>query len=309
MQKDKDMFDLIKETYELEPTEEFVKSTHIKIKESARKLNRRKLLNRVSIVTSGFVISAIAIFFIAIFINKNIMNNHQVSIYNSASASAQNKQEPLIYIYHTNNNQSFYSELEEMSSTKERIEMNSTQVTHPSNNITLVGKRFSESLEKKNINNVYDNTDIMGIMKNENPNNYDPYMLSRKTLQEALRKYNRIRMVFDVQRDGSDRVTTTLNMKGNKYAKIQFVVSKTSYRYDKNLKFAEHLHNEIEKKYPDLSRGVVVKPDSHKQSTYNQELLDQSVLLQIGGVENTLEEEYRTIDILTETIEKILNNN
>ncbi|WP_373275173.1 stage II sporulation protein P [Lysinibacillus capsici] len=34
---------------------------------------------------------------------------------------------------------------------------------------------------------------------------------------------------------------------------MQFVVSKTSYRYDKTLKFAEHLHNEIEKKYPGLS--------------------------------------------------------
>lgn len=229
------------------------------------------------------------------------MNNHQVSTYNSASASAENNQEPLIYIYHTNNNQSFYSEVVG--------ELNSTPVTHPSNNITLVGKRLSESLEKKNIKNVYDNTDIMGIMKNENPNNYDPYTLSRKPLEEALRKYNSIKMIFDVHRDSLGRVTTTLNMKGNEYAKIQFVVSKTSYRYDKNLKFAEHLHNEIEKKYPGLSRGVVVKPDSHKQSTYNQELLDQSVLLQIGGVENTLEEEYRTIDILTETIEKILNNN
>ncbi|WP_141431647.1 stage II sporulation protein P [Bacillus sp. 03113] len=44
------------------------------------------------------------------------------------------------------------------------------------------------------------------------------------------------------------------------------------------------------------------------QNTYNQDLLDNSVMLEIGGVENTLQEEYRTVNVLAEIIKDILKD-
>lgn len=300
MQNDKKLFELIKENYDLQPNEEFIKSTEDKLKESARRLNRKRLFKRLSIVSSGLVISAIAVIFILSSINKDTLNTN--AIMKSNSASVVKNQKPLVYIYHTHNYESFYSEIGKNDS-------DSKAVMDPSKNITSVGKKLSRDLEENNIKNVHDNTDIMGILKNENLRFYDAYTVSRKPLEEALKKYTHIQMVFDIHRDSLDRKTTTINIKGTDYSKILFEVSKTSNRYDNNLKFAEQLHNEIEKKYPGLSRGVVIKSASKNQNTYNQELMDQSVLLEIGGVENTLEEEYRTADILSEAIENIIKNN
>ncbi|MBY0121562.1 stage II sporulation protein P [Bacillus sp. S/N-304-OC-R1] len=81
---------------------------------------------------------------------------------------------------------------------------------------------------------------------------------------------------------------------------------KSSINYEENYRFAELLHNKIEEEYPGLSRGVLVKNNEYKQNTYNQELFGSSVLLEIGGFENTLQEEYRTADVLAEIIQDIL---
>ncbi|MEH7014327.1 stage II sporulation protein P, partial [Neobacillus niacini] len=46
----------------------------------------------------------------------------------------------------------------------------------------------------------------------------------------------------------------------------------------------------------DLSRGVFVKDNPPNQNNYNQDLFGESVLLEIGGPENTLDEEMDSHD-------------
>jgi len=62
------------------------------------------------------------------------------------------------------------------------------------------------------------------------------------------------------------------------------------------------------KKYPCLSRGVF-EQGLQPKNTYNQDLHNNSVLLNIGGVENTFEEAYRTTGALAEAIKEILEEN
>lgn len=75
-----------------------------------------------------------------------------------------------------------------------------------------------------------------------------------------------------------------------------------------NFKFAELLHNKIEEKYTHLSREVFVKDNPPNQNTYNQDPFDNSVLLETGGPENTLNEEYRIVDVLSEIIKETLSD-
>jgi stage II sporulation protein P len=85
------------------------------------------------------------------------------------------------------------------------------------------------------------------------------------------------------------------------------VISRNSVNYEENLKFAKLLHSVFEEKFPNLSWGVLVKDEPSNQNTYNLDLFGGSVLLEIGGPENTLEEEYRTVDALSEVIKEILS--
>ncbi|MFB5284473.1 stage II sporulation protein P [Peribacillus sp. Hz7] len=300
MQNNKDLFDLIKKAYPLNPRADFVSNTEAKLRQAARKLNRTRNLKRLSVVSSGLILCVIVILSILSFSGKGGINNTQSSPNEINSSSAANKQKPLIFIYHSHNHESFIPEIE----VKE-----SKDASHESKNITLVGERLSQKLKEKNINNVRDHRDIMGILeKKELPFNYS-YSVSRESLKDTLGNNNSIRMVFDIHRNSEKRNATTIKIKGTDYARIEFVISRSSKNYDKNMKFAKLLHNKIEEKYPDLSRGIVIKSKSNlnEQSTYNQDLFDNSALLYIGGVENSLEEEYRTADAFAEIIEEILH--
>jgi hypothetical protein len=67
------------------------------------------------------------------------------------------------------------------------------------------------------------------------------------------------------------------------------------------------LHETLEKKHSGISKGILTKKTLNKEF-YNQDISNLA-LVSIGGYENTLEEECRTIEALAEAIQEILNDN
>jgi stage II sporulation protein P len=304
MQTDKDLFDLIKGAYPLNPREEFVSSTSDKLKQTARKLNRQKRIKQFSLASTSIAIFAIAISWFVFYGGKDVISNYYNILQekNSASSPDINNQDPLVYIYQTHNLESFFTESKTNDPDK---------AFHETKNITLVGERLSQSLKKSGIQSIQDETNIMQILKEKNLPFSESYKVSREPLEDAIKKNKSIKMVFDLHRDTQKRRFTTIKIDGKDYAKITFIVSGSSSKYVENEKFAKLLHNKIQEKYPQssLSRGVLVKSNPKTQITYNLEVMDKSVLIEIGGVENTLQEEYRTVDVLAEIIKEILSEN
>ncbi|WML45431.1 stage II sporulation protein P [Neobacillus sp. PS3-40] len=301
MQTEKDLFDLIREAYPLNPREEFVSSTSNKLKQTARKLTIKRRIKKFSVATTIFAISAITLSWFTFYGGKEVIFNN-LNTYqekNSASSPTVSSQVPLVYLYQTHNLESFFTE------TKTN---DSNEAFHETKNITLVGERLSQSLKKSGIKSIHDETNIMQILKQKKLPLRESYKVSREPLKDAVKKNKSIKMVFDLHRDTLKRSETTINLDGKDYPRIAFIVSKASFNYGVNLKFAELLHKYIEEKYPHLSRGVIVKDNPPNQNTYNQDLFGNSVLLEIGGTENTLDEEYRTVDVLSEIIKEILSD-
>jgi len=298
MQTDKDLFDLMKETYPMNPRPDFVSDTELHLRKAVRKINRKRTYKLISIASSGFLVCVIAVLWIFSSSGKEVIDNKLSSfLENNNSSSAVNKQEPLIYIYHSHNQESFFSE----TKVKDPID-----AIHQSKNITLVGERLSQALNKKNINNVHENSDIMGIQKKRGLSFAQSYSVSREFLSRNLKDNPSIKMVFDIHRDSRKRNETTIKIDGKDYARIKFILSGLNNNNEENIKFATQLHNKLQEKYPGLSIGVLVKNNAETKNTYNQDLLNESVLMEIGGVENTLDEEYRTVDAFAEVIEEIL---
>jgi stage II sporulation protein P len=69
------------------------------------------------------------------------------------------------------------------------------------------------------------------------------------------------------------------------------------------------LEAKIEMKYPGLSRGIFLQTNYEENGGYNQNLSDKALLIQIGGVGNTMQEENRTADALGIVIKELLDNN
>ncbi|MEO2075961.1 MAG: stage II sporulation protein P [Bacillus sp. (in: firmicutes)] len=300
MQTDKDLFDLIKETYPLNPREDFVLETSNKLRQKARKLTRKRRVKQFSFASTGIAICLIAISWFFFYGGKDILTTNLYSSFRDENSSSSVKeQEPLVYIYQSHNLESFFTEVKTDDA---------SQAFHDTKNITLVGERLSQSLLKRGINSIQDKTNIMAILKEKSLSFSKTYTVSREPLKAALENNKSIKMVFDIHRDSRKKSETTIKLNGKDYPRMAFIVSRSSVNYEENFKFAELLHNKVEEKYPHLSRGVFVKDNPPKQNTYNQDLFGNSVLLEIGGPENTLDEEYRTVDVFSEIIKEILSD-
>ena len=298
MQNEKDLFDMLKEMYPQHPRKEFVSATENTLRQRARSMRKKRILTKFSVISSSVLVCAF-IFSWLIFFNGNGKVSEVIHSFGGASSSyAMDEKEPVVYIYHSHNVESFIPELPAQQMYRERAYSDTK-------NVTLVGKELSRALEEIQVPSIHDETDIAGILKQKGLHFPDSYKVSRENLQKVLAENDSIRMVFDIHRDSNKRQGSTIEIKGKEYARIQFIVSKTSKNYEANKKFATQLHEQLEELYPGLSIGVI-ETEGNPPNTYNQDLHDNSLLLNIGGIENTLEETYRTTDIFAQVLKDIL---
>jgi stage II sporulation protein P len=197
---------------------------------------------------------------------------------------------PVVFVYHTHNRESWYSE------TKPTGE----SLDHPKRNITLVGKRFVEALNDKGVGAEVSTVDIYQHLVDQGLKQPLAYAESLKVLKAARERNRELHYFFDLHRDTSPREKTTATIKGKTYARVWFVIGKRNKNHTQNEEFAKELHALMEKMYPGLSRGVLEKGAKTDHGEYNQSVSPGSLLLEIGGTENTLQESYNTAEALAD---------
>ncbi|WP_062104987.1 stage II sporulation protein P [Bacillus niameyensis] len=199
------------------------------------------------------------------------------------------------YIYHSHNYESFFDMVPGAKTPNEAF--------HKEKNISMLGKRLGEKLEEKGIKTLVETTDIQALLVERNMKYYQSYTASREVATEAIKQNKDVELVFDLHRDAARRGLTTIEIGGKNYAKSMFVIGTGNPNFEQNLEMANSLHQILQKKYPGLSRGAVEKPKtSGSNGVYNQDLASHSLLIEIGGVDNTEEELNRTVDALAEVI-------
>ncbi len=197
------------------------------------------------------------------------------------------------FIYHSHNRESYYPELKE--GTKDP---NSGKI-----NVTLVGKRLAGQLEKRGIGALHSPKDYPTSVQGYNWN-YS-YKYSLQTVRQAMADNDDLKLFFDIHRDSQRRSKTTATIEGKDFAQVYFIIGHRNPNWRENEDFANRIHERLEKQYPGLSRGVWGKTAANGNGEYNQSVAPGSVLIEIGGVDNTLEECYRTADALAKVISEI----
>ncbi|MDI3327022.1 MAG: stage II sporulation protein P [Alicyclobacillaceae bacterium] len=202
--------------------------------------------------------------------------------------------DPAVYIYHTHNRESYLPMLPGRTNFDDAYDQ--------TKNITLVGARIVEELKKRGIPAVHTTVDYypMGDYSKE-------YTFSRKTVEEVLKRYPRLQIILDVHRDSDPRGLTTVEIGGQTYAKIRFIIGGNNPNHDANQKLAEALKSRLDQAYPHLVRDIWAKKSTVYDATYNQDLSPNMVLVEIGGPENTEEEVYRTAACLADGIAALLS--
>lgn len=167
-------------------------------------------------------------------------------------------------------------------------------------NVTLVGDRLQKALISKGIGTSIDKTDVITRLTQKNMTYSKSYAESRALVQDVMSTNRNLQYFIDIHRDSQRRQKTTVDISGKDYAKIAFVIGGDNPQYEKNLALANTLHKKINEQYPGLSRGVFEKKGAGTNGKFNQDLSDKALLLEVGGVDNSFDELYRTMDIFAE---------
>ncbi|TFE31643.1 stage II sporulation protein P [Cohnella luojiensis] len=199
----------------------------------------------------------------------------------------------VVFIYHSHNRESWYPELK-----SDKKDPSSDTV-----NVTLVGKRLAKQLASLGVGASHSSKDYLTTVQGYNWN-YS-YKYSLQTVRQALASNKQLKFFFDIHRDSQRRKKTTATIRGKDYAQVYFIIGHRNPNWRENEEFANRIHERLEKDYSGLSRGVWGKTAASGNGEYNQSIAPDSVLLEIGGVDNTLEECYRTADVLAKVIAEL----
>ncbi|MGD7044034.1 stage II sporulation protein P [Jeotgalibacillus proteolyticus] len=174
-------------------------------------------------------------------------------------------------------------------------------------NITQMGPFLKTAFEKRGVGTVLDRTDVVGNLKDNGLDYYaHAYDESRKVVQTATASLPGLTYLIDVHRDSARHDVTALEHEGKVYARVAFVVGGEHAESDKNLALAKKVHEKMNEKIPGISRDVYLKEGAGTNGKFNQDLSVNSLLLELGGVDNTFEEMQLSADIFAEVLSGIV---
>lgn len=164
-----------------------------------------------------------------------------------------------------------------------------SRTTDKSMNMAAVGDKIAEQLEAAGIGVIHDTT------LHDYPSYNGSYDLSRETVQKYLDEYPSIKVVLDVHRDAieresGERIAPLAEVDGKNAAQVMIICGCDDGTMNmpdcmKNLRFACLLQRQMESDYPGLTRPVLF--DYRK---YNQDLTTGSILIEMGGHANSIEQ-------------------
>lgn len=209
-----------------------------------------------------------------------------------------NPQEKTVFIYQTHSWESFLPYIKNPKNVDDAISSD-TRV-----NVVGLGTRLSNNLRKYGIGVEHNQTNMNKELHKRKWDYTKSYSLSGNIVEASVNKNEKLNYFIDIHRDAARKDVTTKTINGKSYARIYFIVGKENKNYEQNLLFVKELNGRIEKKYPGISRGVFLKPKSEGNGVYNQDVSNKAILIEVGGVDNTLEELTRTIDVFSEVFAK-----
>ncbi|CAG9619378.1 stage II sporulation protein P [Sutcliffiella rhizosphaerae] len=203
-----------------------------------------------------------------------------------------------VFIYHSHSRESFLPYLKGVT--------NPNHASHSEVNVTRLGKKLQEELSTHGIGSDLDTTDTALGLQDRGWTYGRSYDITRPIVEEAMAGNQEINYLIDIHRDSRRKEDTTVEINGEQVARLYFVIGKKNPNFEKNQQLADEIHERLEEKYPGLSRGVFApKAVETRNGLYNQDLSPNSMLLEVGGVDNTFEEMNRTIEIFAEVFSEL----
>lgn len=196
------------------------------------------------------------------------------------------KKGPQVLIYHTHATESFETVDSAVYDTR-----HTWRSTDNAENIVAVGNEMEAAIKKWGIEVIHDTT------QHDYPSYNGSYERSVKTMEQYLEEYPSICVTLDIHRDAIQRNDTLIKpvfrFNGEKAAQLMIISgcddgTMNMPRWRDNLRFAAGIQNQMEARYPGLTRPIFFC-----YRRYNMHMTPASLLIEVGSHGNTLEEVMR----------------
>ena len=169
-------------------------------------------------------------------------------------------------------------------------------------NVLMASYLLREKLNNLGLPSIVEEANMSDILTKNKWNYAYSYQASRSVLQQKKTKYTSLKYFIDIHRDSISKNYSTVTINNKQYAKILFVIGKDHPNWEQNNKLATNLNNLLETRYKGISRGVIGKSGMNVNGIYNQDISPNCILIEVGGVDNTIEEVNNTMDVIAEIL-------
>lgn len=173
-------------------------------------------------------------------------------------------------------------------------------------NVLMASYLLKEKLNERGLSTIVEDTNLTEFITLNNWSYNNSYKASRIFLLDKKNTYPSLKYFIDIHRDSVNREISTVKISNQNYARILFVVGLEHNKYQKNLDFTNKLNDISNKLYPGLSRGVLKKSGEGVDGIYNQDVNENVILIEIGGIDNNIEEVLNTINALCDILQRYI---
>ncbi len=225
--------------------------------------------------------------------DADIKEPEQIDKKVEAKEKLQNK-DPQIYIYNTHQ--------------KEEYKPSSFLEYSVSPNVMLASYILKEHFDKKGYPSLVEERSVQDEVSRLGQKYYYSYRVSRSFMEDAKINNPTLTYFIDVHRDSVSREITYLEKDGKGYAKILFIVGLENPNYQENYAFTKKIFDVMESKVPGITRTIYEKQGEGVDGVYNQDFSPYTILVEIGGEENTVDEVYNTTLVLAEAYLAVISS-
>ena len=169
-------------------------------------------------------------------------------------------------------------------------------------NVLMASYLLKEKLNEKGISTIVEDTNLTEFLELNNWNHANSYRASRIFMLDKQNTYQSLKYYIDIHRDSINKNLSTVTINNKPYARILFVVGLEHKNYQKNLDLANEINNLFNKYYKGLSRGVLKKEGSNVDGIYNQDISENAMLIEIGGIDNNIDEVLNTVNAIADIL-------
>ena len=203
------------------------------------------------------------------------------------------EENPIIYIYNTHQTEEY------APSNYAEFSINPTVVM---NDYIL-----EDIFNKNGYKTLVEERSIKEVLNNNGWRYANSYQASRIFLEDSIVKHPSLKYFIDVHRDSLKKEKTTISINNKNYAKIVFLIGTENSNYQANLSFTEKINNKLNSLYPGLSKGIYKKGGEGVNGVYNQDFSPTTILVEMGGYENTTTEVLNTTIAFSKCFLEVLN--